>query len=150
MKQARRRTFRSVIALLFLGGSTACAGSYPVSGEGGAAIDSGSPSSMRVSDGGTSEASEAESGSGNDASGFESGEPCSSDSECSGGICIPVGYAAGCTFESMCYGSCCLNVNVGGSVAGACNPGPCALQLCTTTSVIACPSPDTCVPFLNR
>jgi hypothetical protein len=134
MKQARRRTSRSVIALLFLGGSTACAGSNPVSREGGAPMDG-------VSDGGTSEAP--------DAAGA-TGEPCSSDSECSGGICIPVGNAAGCTFESMCYGSCCLNVNVGGSVAGACNPGPCALQLCTTTSVIACPSPDTCVPFLNR
>ena len=104
---------RSVIALLFLGGGAACAGSYPVSSE-------------------------------------TTGEPCASDSECSGGICIPVGYAAGCTFESMCDGACCLNVNVGGSVAGACNPGRCALQLCTTKSVIACPSPDTCVPFLNR
>jgi hypothetical protein len=49
----------------------------------------------------------------------------------------------------MCQGSCCLNVNVGGSVAGACNPGGCAIQLCTPTNVIACPGPDRCVPFLN-
>jgi hypothetical protein len=79
------------------------------------------------------------------------GEHCSSNSECSGRVCIPVGNSAGCTDGVFgCETACCLNVNVGGSVAGACEPDLCPLRLCATTEVTdPCPSPSMCEPFLN-
>ena len=73
------------------------------------------------------------------------GQGCSSSSDCSSGVCIPVGGGAGCA--GSLFQPCCLTVNLGGTVTGANDAPPCQFELCSQ------PTGDcysgTCQNFLN-